>query len=110
MRSTRCSAASRRARVESALSPAVRGRARKSSPSRVFDALLLCKALFLRLDFGDGIEIPYRAQLADRNLGDRCHSGDADVGICPGSQGHAAEAAEKAAGSAEQAAEGRRRS
>ena len=52
----------------------------------MFDVLLLCKVLFPRLDFGDGTEIPSRAQLPDRNLGDRCHSGDADVGICPGSR------------------------
>ena len=36
--------------------------------------------------------------------------GGADISICPGSQSHAAKAAEKAAGSAKQAAEGRRRS
>src|SRR5258706_776228 len=109
MRSTRCNAASRRARVESGLSPAVPGRARKSSASRVFEVLLLCKVLFLRLDFGNGIGIPSRAQLPDRNLANRCRGGGADIGICSGSPGHP-EAAEEAARSAEQAAEGRRRS
>jgi hypothetical protein len=71
--------------------------------------LLLCKALFLRLDFGDGIEIPSRAQLLGCNLAHRNRCGGADIGIWSGSQGHA-EAAEKAAGSAKQTAEGWRRS